>query len=131
MSIRSFVDTTSLNLSAAPVILLPQQSGSTFIMTKNAAVTHVLPSPTIAGIKYRIYNSSVVAVITRFDSGGNSLVGSWTQVNGTKTITFLSRYINFTATSQQGDYIDLISDGTLWRVEGQTGDPAGVGLAFQ
>jgi len=125
---RVFIDTTTISAtSPATVTITPQQSGSTFIINK-ATVLVNLPSPTIAGLKFRFYNNNAVSVLVEIFSiaGTGTMDGMWTQLSGAKTLSnAFTQEIDFTATSIRGDYVDCISDGTFWRVEGQTGVAGG------
>ena len=145
MSIRSFVDTTTivgqvLIPAATPVnyTLTPQQSGTTFIATKIATqpINVTLTSPTIAGIKYRIYlaNTAATSVLTISTPAVGavptaSMIGWCTVANGVKILSTgtaaLVTSIQFLAAADPSDLIDFVSDGTVWRCEGNSQNNAG------
>jgi CBS domain containing-hemolysin-like protein len=124
-----FVDTTTINAVVSGIVTLtPFQSGTTFIMTKLLGTPTVinLPSPTIAGLKYRFYLSATIPVLLSIVSpnGASSLIGFFSGINGNKTPSTIASgdsELIFENIALAGDYADFTSDGTLWHVEGSSG----------
>ena len=131
------INNTLINAGVAAVTITPQQSGTTFICTKQAAANTVvtLPDPTIAGLKYNftMAQAAVIAQTIAFTSPtANTMAGFWQQVNGTATHTAngcVTVTVEFTATAEWNDTINLWSDGTYWHAQGLTGVAAGIAFA--
>lgn len=124
-------------VGVATVTVTPQMSGTTFVCTKRAAggITVNLPDATIPGLwyKFTMDNVAVVATAITFTPVAGQLVrGYWAQVTGAKTFSaspsvFVS--IALTATAISADSIVMISDGTGWYAQGETGVAAGIAFA--
>lgn len=131
------VNASLLNAPTAAIVLTPQQSGTTFIVQKQAAVntTVTLPDPSIAGLKYTFIMAQVAVVAETFNFTSpvtNTMVGFWQQVSGVATHTaqpVATTTVEFTATAEWNDSITLLSDGTYWHAQGLTGVAAGIAFA--
>lgn len=99
------------------------QSGTTFVFnlaSTTAGSNIVLPAVT-AGINYRytLATSSATTTNIVIDSAeGDNIVGSLV-VDGTAVPCDFEDQMNFVSTAEApGDFFELISDGTLWYVNG-------------
>ena len=112
----------SINASdSGKIMITPQTSGTSFIYT--------LP----LGLHYRFINGATLALngyVEIATSGGVGIYGSvicgpdngmqFKSIQGDLTITFQS------GTSIEGDFIDLVSDGITWYLDGRSQTAGGI-----
>ncbi len=111
------------------VTLTPSQTGTTFICDSTLGnQTANLPAPTVSGLNYTFYKANT-GNVTNVTSTAANMTGFWAQVNGTKTLAGPSTTVRFTATGTPDDVIRIQSDGTNWRVQGETTVAAGIAFA--
>jgi len=129
------VDTTTINVPLAAVILSELQSGTTFLCTDGAAARTInLPSPGTAGLSYNFIMAVAPAQNLVFTCAGVALRGAafgiHNAANPSMTASGANTKFTFVGgTDAIGDTISAISDGTRWQVRGISSVSAGIVFA--
>jgi hypothetical protein len=109
----------------ADTTLQPEDSGKVIFMNPTG-IDITLPDPPFSGFNIRVIlnadNVTTACTITA-DGTGEFFAGSVsTAADGAATAIFdgsTTDVISFATTADQGDYVDIISDGSTWFVTGQ------------
>ena len=109
----------------ADTTLQPEDSGKVIFMGKNG-VDITLPDPPFEGFNVKIIlnedNATAVCKVS-CNATGEFFAGSIsTAADGAATAIFdgsSNDVISFATTALQGDYVEIISDGSAWYVSGQ------------
>jgi len=111
---------SSVETVAAADTLVASDNGKTFVLNAAAGVTVTLPAVTLTGWRAKFITGAAFAT-TNFvvaSAEGDNIEGSL-MVAGAVVDVDAADQINFVATAENiGDYIEVISTGTVWAVFG-------------
>jgi len=120
--------TAAVNTIAAATTLTADDSGKIHFLNAAGGAAVTLPAP-VAGMKFRFVVAAAFAttdwtIVTNASAniiqGGADVNGTYTPASNEDTITFVSTLETL------GDYVELVTDGTNWFVEGAAGGALGI-----
>ena len=100
------------------------ESGEIYIVSGSSAVTLTLPSPQEGSYYKFIYGNGMAQIMKVAGQNGDSFVGFTKQFLGDGNVTVAASNgasndaLSLAAGASAGSYIECVSDGTVWYVDG-------------
>lgn len=120
------LDSTEVTTGAN--VLTAAESGKVLFLNSATGFAHTLPAPA-AGLRFKFIVTTIPTSgnCTVGTNGGDNVIEGMADVNSTLVLAANEDSINFVAsTCLIGDWVEVVSDGTSWFVQGQSGATGGI-----
>lgn len=109
-------------------VITAAESGTTYFLNAATGWVNTLPAPAV-GLRYKfiVTTQPTSGNITIVSNGGANVIEGSADVNSARVLAANEDSINIVAsTAIVGDWVEVISDGTSWFVDGFSGAAGGI-----